>query len=151
MIIRSFLCACILLAGGCAAERAIVAQDAQTKMVGLNKEQVLACMGTPASKASEGQTEVWTYNSGNGQTSTFALSQATTSVRGTGMTTGNMTTASAVGSGTGTTFATTSQRYCIVSVVMAGGRVSGVNYSGPTGGLITGGEQCAFAVRNCVH
>ena len=61
MIIRSFLCACILLAGGCAAERAIVAQDAQTKMVGLSKEQVLACMGTPTSKAAEGQTEVWTY------------------------------------------------------------------------------------------
>ena len=24
-----------------------------------------------------------------------------------------------------------------------------VNYSGPTGGLITEGEQCAFAVQNC--
>lgn len=151
MAVRVFLIALLTVLAGCAAERAMVAQDAQTKMVGLSKEQVLACMGTPASKAAEGQTEVWTYNSGNGQTSTFALSQATTSVSGTGMTTGNMTTASAIGSGTGTAFATTSQRYCIVNVVMAGGKVSRVNYSGPTGGLITGGEQCAFAVRNCMQ
>lgn len=98
-------------------------------------------MGAPASKASEGQTEVWTYNSGNGQTSTFALSQATVSVSGTGMTMGNMTTASAMGSGTGTTFAITSQRNCVVSVVMAGGRVSRVNYSGPTGGLSPGASN----------
>jgi hypothetical protein len=36
-----------------------------------------------------------------------------------------------------------------VSVVMADGQVNCVNYSGPTGGLLTGGEQCAFAVQNC--
>ena len=34
-------------------------------LVGLTKEQVLACMGTPASKATEGATEVWSYPSGN--------------------------------------------------------------------------------------
>jgi outer membrane protein assembly factor BamE (lipoprotein component of BamABCDE complex) len=33
-------------------------------MVGLTKEQVLACMGPPASKAT-GATEVWSYPSGN--------------------------------------------------------------------------------------
>jgi hypothetical protein len=32
---------------------------------------------------------------------------------------------------------------------MVEGRVSRVNYVGPTGGLLTGGEQCAFAVQNC--
>ena len=32
---------------------------------------------------------------------------------------------------------------------MNNGYVSRVNYSGPTGGLITEGEQCAFAVQNC--
>jgi len=40
--------------------------------------------------------------------------------------------------------------YGTVSVVMVLGRVSQVSYSGPTGGLLTGGEQCAFAVQNCV-
>jgi len=37
-------------------------------MVGLSKEQLLVCMGLPASKAAEGQTEVWSYNSGDGTT-----------------------------------------------------------------------------------
>jgi hypothetical protein len=35
-------------------------------------------------------------------------------------------------------------------VVMSGGAVSAVNYQGPTGGLITAGEQCAYAVDACV-
>jgi hypothetical protein len=49
----------------CAADRAQIANYAQNKMVGLTKEAVLACMGTPASKATEGATEVWSYPSGN--------------------------------------------------------------------------------------
>ena len=32
-------------------------------MVGLSKEQVLACMGPPATKAAEGATKVWGYAS----------------------------------------------------------------------------------------
>ena len=43
-----------------------------------------------------------------------------------------------------------SVRYCAVNVVMTAGRVSSLNF-GDTGGLITQGEQCAFAVRNCVR
>lgn len=129
----------------------MVAQDAQNKMIGLSKEQVLACMGAPGNKAAEGATEVWTYNTGNGQTTSFAMSETTSSMDATGMRTGNMTSVSGMGSSSGTAFSTTSRRYCIVSVVMAGGKVSRVNYSGPTGGFITGGEQCAFAVRNCVQ
>ena len=38
--------------------------------------------------------------------------------------------------------------YCVVNIVMSGERVSVVNYAGRTGTL---GEQCAFAVKNCVH
>ena len=37
-------------------------------MVGLSKEQLLVCMGLPASKAAEGQTEFSSYNSGDGTT-----------------------------------------------------------------------------------
>jgi hypothetical protein len=51
---------------GCAIQRAQVAQDARIQMVGMSKEQVLTCMGPPASKAAEAQTEVWGYNSGDG-------------------------------------------------------------------------------------
>jgi hypothetical protein len=34
--------------------------------------------------------------------------------------------------------------FCNVSIVMTKDSVSQVNYSGPTGGLLTEGEQCAF-------
>jgi hypothetical protein len=29
--------------------------------------------------------------------------------------------------------------------------LSRINYSGPTGGLLSMDEQCAFAVENCLH
>jgi hypothetical protein len=54
----------VLIAAACLTEctiqRAVIANDAQNKMVGLSKEQVLACMGAPR----KGATEVWTYDSG---------------------------------------------------------------------------------------
>jgi hypothetical protein len=40
------------------------------------------------------------------------------------------------------------RRYCVVNIVIIGERVSAVNYNGRTGSL---GEQCAFAVKNCVR
>ena len=113
--------------GGCAFERAKVANDAQNAMIGLTKEQVLACMGPPANQAAVGATEVWSYGSGNGET-VSAVS-------------GNKFGATAL----------SSQRFCTVNVNLTNGVVSNVNYLGPTGGLLTAGEQCAFAVQNCVH
>jgi hypothetical protein len=56
------------LLASCAIQRAEIAQDARSQMVGMSKEQVLACMGAPANKAAEGATEVWGYASGNGTT-----------------------------------------------------------------------------------
>ena len=117
------LCAAL---GGCAIQRAQTAQDARAQMVDMPKEQVLTCMGPPASKATEGQTEVWAHNSGNG--TTFAS-----------------------GSVSGGSFsAVSSSRFGRINLVMASGTVSVVNYQGPTGGLITSGEQCAYAVDACV-
>jgi hypothetical protein len=126
---------------GCAVQRAVVANDAQEKMVGLTKEQVLACMGPPATKAAEGVTEVWSYNSGNDRTTVNTFGHSTTNVS----ISGGSGNASTLSSGVGIS----SRRYCNVSVVMADGRVHRINYAGPTGGLLTGGEQCAFAVQNC--
>jgi hypothetical protein len=112
--------------GGCAIQRAQIAQDARAQMIGMPKEQVLACMGPPANRAAEGQTEVWGYNSGNGMTVTDA----------------------SYGRFGGT--AVSSSRFCNVNIVMSAGAVSAVNYTGPTGGLLTAGEQCAYAVDACV-
>jgi outer membrane protein assembly factor BamE (lipoprotein component of BamABCDE complex) len=116
---------CLALAG-CAFQRAEIAQDARAQMVGMSKEQVLTCMGAPASKAAEGATEVWGYGSGNGMT----VVDASYDRYG--------------GTAVGT------RRFCNVNIAFAGGQVSAVNYSGPTGGLLTAGEQCAFAVNGCV-
>jgi hypothetical protein len=139
-----FAAACV---AACAFQRAQVANDAQNQMVGLTKEEVLACMGPPAAKAAEGTTEVWSYNSGNDRTtvSTFGSSTTNASISGgPAYASGN---ASTMSSGVGIA----SRRYCKVSVVMADGLVSRINYTGPTGGALTGGEQCAFAVQNCTH
>jgi outer membrane protein assembly factor BamE (lipoprotein component of BamABCDE complex) len=40
--------------GGCAIQRAQIAQDARAQMVGMSREQVLVRMGPPANKAAEG-------------------------------------------------------------------------------------------------
>jgi outer membrane protein assembly factor BamE (lipoprotein component of BamABCDE complex) len=115
-----------LALAGCAIQRAEIAQDARAQMVGMSKEQVLACMGAPANKAAEGATEVWGYTSGNG-----------------------MTVATASYDRYGGT-AVSSSRFCNVNIFFASGQVSAVNYAGPTGGLLTAGEQCAYAVSSCV-
>jgi hypothetical protein len=130
--------ACALIVAGCAVMRANEANEAQATMVGMSKEQILACMGPPVTKAAEGATEVWSYNSGNGHTEGFGTSSA--SVYG----------GHGYASGFGTSSLVTQQRFCTVNVTMVGGRVDRINYVGPTGGLITQGEQCAFAIDNCV-
>jgi hypothetical protein len=126
MQVLGMLAVAIVLAG-CAIQRAQIAQDARAQMVGMSKEQVLTCMGPPANKATEGQTEVWGYNSGDGTV------EASGSVSG-----GNFSGVS-------------SSRFCKINLVFAGAAVSGVNYQGPTGGFITAGEQCAYAVDACVR
>jgi outer membrane protein assembly factor BamE (lipoprotein component of BamABCDE complex) len=107
----------------------VVANDAQENMVGLTKEQVLGCMGPPAAKAAEGATEVWSYASGNGQVTTVGMSQAN------GIASGGP--GYATGSATGFGVGTTTRRFCTVNVTMTAGRVSRINYVGPTGGLLT--------------
>ena len=119
-------------------------------MIGMTKERVLACMGPPAQQATVGETEVWSYPSG-GDTETFG------SASGSSFGQGNVFASNTGGFGSMSSFGNvygsseTEHRYCVVNVVMAGGKVSAVNYSGRTGGLISQGEQCAFAVQNCVQ
>lgn len=148
---RSISVCCAFALAGCAVQRAVVAHSAQDKMVGMSREQVLACMGPPGNKATEGATEVWSYGSGDGRTisigsvhaqtdSSFSADRYRSQISGTGT-----STTTGVGS------MTTSRRYCTINVAMTDGRVSRVNYSGPTGGLLTAGEQCAFAIQNCVQ
>jgi hypothetical protein len=144
---RIALICCAAALSGCALQRAQVAQDARAQMIGLSKEHVLGCMGPPASKASEGQTEVWSYASGNGYSSTIASTNVSTTAQASRF--GDQVYGTANSTGFGTAIST--RRYCNVNVVMTAGLVSAVNYQGPTGGLLTSGEQCAFAVDACVR
>jgi hypothetical protein len=130
-----------------AQQRAEIAHEAQDKMIGLRKEQVLACMGIPANKATEGTTEVWSYNSGNGQVVGVTLGTSTTNASVSGGTAFATGQANNLGSSIGVS----NRRFCTVDIVMTRGVVSKVNYTGPTGGLTTSGEQCAYAVQNCVQ
>ena len=144
-----FLC---VVQGGCAVQRAVVAQSAQEKMVGLSKKQILACMGPPGQKAAEGATEIWSYTSGNDRVTAVGTGYAQTngSVSGQRDTNGGYF---ATGSSTTTSLstATANRRSCNINVVINDGVVSRVNYSGPTGGILTRGEQCAFAIENCAR
>ena len=115
--------------------RAQVATQAKAQMIGMSKEQVLACMGAPFQQAAVGQTEVWSYPSG-GDTTTVSTANGSVDAAG---------NASAFG------VSQSAHRYCVVNVVMTAGKVSGVNYTGRTGGWASEGEQCAFAVKNCVE
>jgi hypothetical protein len=136
-----------LLLAGCAVQGALTAQDARVQMVGMSKEQVLTCMGPPGNKAAEGQTEVWSYASGNGYSSTIASADVNTT--GQASRVGNQLYGSASSTGFGAAIST--RRFCTVNVVTTNGLVTAVNYQGPTGGLITAGEQCAYAVDACVR
>jgi outer membrane protein assembly factor BamE (lipoprotein component of BamABCDE complex) len=49
----------------CAIQRTQIANDARIDMLGLSKEQVLACMGPPLNQNTKGTAEVWSYNSEN--------------------------------------------------------------------------------------
>lgn len=118
-----------ILLSGCSVQRAVDAERAKSELVGMSQEKVLSCMGVPLAERTVGRTTVWQYASGGDVHSTAVAQQ----VGGTTVAAGN-----------------SRQRYCEISVVMRGGKVEAVNYTGRTGGLITHGEQCAFAVNNCL-
>lgn len=132
---------------GCAIQRSQDATDAKVKLVGFTKEQILACMGPPATRASEGNTEVWSYNSGDGRTTVATRRSAETNIE----LSGDRRSVSGTAQTNSTGFSISRRRYCIVNVTLNAGRVTGINYVGPTGGLVSVGEQCAYALQNCLR
>ncbi|HQY22958.1 MAG TPA: hypothetical protein PK389_04310 [Gammaproteobacteria bacterium] len=141
-----FLVGASLLLSGCVTSRAATASIAKQSMVGMSKESVLSCMGVPVDKMTEGSTEVWVYGSGGG---TDSIGSAFGQTQGSAHVIGNSVYGSSSGSAIG--FGRSRSRYCTINMVFQKGRVSAVNYSGRTGGLATQGEQCAYAIENCVH
>jgi hypothetical protein len=68
-------------------------------MIGMSKEQILACMGPPQGSSAQGSTAVWSYSSG-----------------------GQQQIGTAQGFWTGTVIGSSHARYCVVNVVMQDGR-----------------------------
>jgi hypothetical protein len=103
-------------------------QIAQQRMIGLSRKHVRACMGAPDRRARIGSTDIWTYQSGSAEVDGLFLSPGV--------------------NGTASWFAHDPR--CAVIVIMTNAAVSQIAYSAPDGGLLPLGEQCSFAVGNCV-
>jgi hypothetical protein len=119
--------ACGALAG-CGYQRAQVASEAPTLMMGMPKEQVLACMGQPARKGNEGPAEVWSYNSGDGSVDPMIVRSESAS----GVPPSN-------------------QASCIVNITLTGGRVSKLSYLSPEGEPMKASTQCSYALQKCIQ
>jgi hypothetical protein len=136
-----------LLMGGCAIQRSQDATDAKQKLVGFTKEQILICMGPPANKANEGNTEVWSYNSGDGRNTIVTSGSANTDISFSG----DRRSVSGTAHTNSSELSISRRRFCVVNVIINSGRVTAINYVGPSGGLLSAGEQCAFALQNCLR
>jgi hypothetical protein len=128
----SLICLMIFALAGCVFQRSENAERARQKMIGWTKEQVLVCMGPPAKKAHEGETDVWSYHSTNGEHD-YAGDKHKLSVTDT------------------LNFGQGYRYFCDVNVVMTNGTVAAVHYNGPRGGLLTHDEQCGYAIEHCVE
>jgi hypothetical protein len=136
----AFGCAAILLAGCAVTKRVEDAENAQTKIVGLSEERLLACVGAPANKTVEGNREIWSYNSDYEQSSRRFCKLELVTFFGPSCVDGfSPPTRPPV------------RVACTVKIVMNNSRVTQVNYAGATGEPLTHGEQCGLAVENCVR
>jgi hypothetical protein len=97
-------------------------QIAQSKMIGLSKKAILACMGEPVRRRSIGATDIWSFASG------------TVRIEGESI----------------ATFGYKRHALCNVEIVLTKGMVSQVTYTGPDGDPLDLGERCSFDVERCV-
>jgi hypothetical protein len=93
-------------------------------MVGMQQEQVVACMGAPAKKTLESEGEVWAYSTGNGTTGSNPSTAANSN--------------------------NFSSRLCDINIVFSNGQVSAVKFTGPIGGPPVSNDQCTNAISSCV-
>ena len=117
--LASFTVAVLFALAGCASQhRAQVASQAQEKLVGMSKKDLLSCAGVPERQERVDDLEFLTY-SGGGDSVGGAVAMQT-----------SPSTAVATGR--------SSRRYCMATFVLKDGIVQKVNYQGRTGGLYRG-------------
>jgi hypothetical protein len=117
-----------LVTSGCAVQRSMDASKAQTKLIGMTKFEFLKCAGEPWQTRSFGSTESLLYineekiKKGD-SVPDKVLHAVTTEIKG---------------------------QYCEARITINDGRVSGIRYSGQTGGTLTEGEACAPIIQGCL-
>jgi hypothetical protein len=128
----------------CANPRAEEAVNARTALVGLSREQVLACAGVPARSAVSGDKEFFTYESQSVSSSGPSLST------GFGLGLGGFGSRYGTGIGIGVPLGGGDIRRdtCQATFVMHRGVVSALNYSDPQGNSDLG--QCQRIVGPCM-
>jgi hypothetical protein len=99
-----------------------VDQIAQSRMLGLSRHEIRACMGEPVRRRSVGATDIWWFASG------------TVRIEGEGF----------------ATFGYKRHALCNIEIVLTKGRVSQVTYTGPDLDPLDLGERCDFDVGRCV-
>lgn len=124
--------ASLLLSACSSFDRADAAAEARRKMVGMGKEDVLACMGPPRQNAHVGATEVWTYRSTEGAGTSTSIRDKIDK---------NLTLDQSYHE----------RNFCTINIVMKNGVVAVVHYNGPRSGFMARDEQCGFAVEHCVE
>jgi hypothetical protein len=143
------LLALLLLSAACTIQHSFVASRGESELLGMSKQNLLACAGAPARTAIFEGIEVFTYTGGED-----TVGYAPTSTGGRDSTSGTYASGTASGNANNTsqpdTGGKSAHRYCEVIFVLKNDVVDSVNYIGPTGGLLTKGEQCAVVVKNCL-
>ena len=97
-------------------------QIAQSRMIGLSRHEIWACMGEPVRRRTVGATDILWFASG------------TVRIEGEGF----------------ATFAHRRHSLCVVEIVLTNGKVSQVTYTGPDIDPLDLGERCDFDVGRCV-
>ena len=123
-----------------------VATKAQSQMLGLKRDQVMACMGPPRATYEEGSTEIWEYYTESAPKTTYY--ETTESLKDSKDEDDDKDRKS-----TRTRKEVyTTQLNCKIHVVYVGDRVTRVNYTGNTdrGGFYKD-DECSRVVRNCVY
>src|ERR1700735_2081493 len=95
-----------------------VDQIAQSRMIGLSRQEICTCMGDPVRRRSVGATDILWFASG------------TVRIEGEGF----------------ATFGYKRRPLCNVEIILTKGKVSQVNYLGPEGDQLDLGERCDFDV-----
>ena len=121
----------LLLINGCAPQRADIANNAKTEMIGMSKSKLLSCAGVPNASYKDGNREYLTYNSGGDSSivgNTFYGYNTTTIF--------NKRT-----------------RSCKVTVTLENDRITNMKYNEKTSLLRSAmfeNEQCGYVLADCV-